>query len=299
MKKLLKIIGILALAFVAAICVAAAGVYFASNAKLKKPYEVTVRPVAALTTPEALERGRHLAVTRGCTTCHGDNFAGTVVIDDPAMGLIAAPNITLGTGGRGATFSDVDFVRAIKYGVAPDGHGLFLMPSEDFESLTDQDLGSIVGYVKSMPPVDQPRIPIQLGPVGRVLLLTGGVKLAPDKVDPSKMDPGTITIEPTAAYGAYVVKACVGCHGTNLSGGPIPGGAPDWPPAANLTPDAEGRVKGWSEADFINTLRTHHRPDGTELNEVMPAAFGQMDDTELKALWAYIRTMPAATTGVH
>jgi mono/diheme cytochrome c family protein len=100
-------------------------------------------------------------------------------------------------------------------------------------------------------------------------------------------------------YGRYVANGCIGCHGSNFSGGKIPVGPPDWPPASNLTPQADGRLTKWTEADFIQTLRTARRPDGTELNPVMPRLFGQMDDVELKAIWAFLQTLPAAATGVH
>jgi cytochrome c553 len=100
-------------------------------------------------------------------------------------------------------------------------------------------------------------------------------------------------------YGRYVANGCIGCHGTNFSGGKIPVGPPDWPPAANLTPHADGRLTKWTDADFIQTLRTARRPDGSELNPVMPRLFGQMDDVELKAIWAFLQTLPAAATGVH
>jgi len=79
----------------------------------------------------------------------------------------------------------------------------------------------------------------------------------------------------------------------NYSGGKIAAGPPDWPHAANLTPDPAGHLVKWTEAEFINTLRTAKRPDGTELHAAMPRAFGQMTDMELKALWLFIKTVPA------
>ena len=103
----------------------------------------------------------------------------------------------------------------------------------------------------------------------------------------------------TPAYGRYVAISCSGCHGSNYSGGKIEIGPPDWPPAANLTPDPSGRLSGWTQADFIATLRTGHRPDGSALNPVMPRAFAQMDDVELKALWSFFRTLPPVPTGVR
>ena len=79
----------------------------------------------------------------------------------------------------------------------------------------------------------------------------------------------------------------------------IEAGPPSWPQAANLTPHGSGRLSKWTEADFINTLRTAKRPEGTDLDPVMPRVFGQMDDTELKALWAFFRSLPAVATGAR
>lgn len=101
----------------------------------------------------------------------------------------------------------------------------------------------------------------------------------------------------TVAYGRYLAAGCTGCHGPNLSGGKIAIGPPDWPPAANLTPHASGRLRNWSEADLLHAMRQARRPDGSALNPVMPAVFGNMTDVELRALWQYLRTLPPAATG--
>lgn len=62
---------------------------------------------------------------------------------------------------------------------------------------------------------------------------------------------------------------------------------------------SRGRLSKWSDADFIKTICTGKRPDGTELNPVMPRTFGQMDDGELKALWAFFKTTSPVATGVR
>ena len=78
-----------------------------------------------------------------------------------------------------------------------------------------------------------------------------------------------MTAGPTAEYGAYVAAVgCKGCHGQTLAGGPIEGGAPDWPPAADLT--RTGPTATWTEADFTQLLHTGKRPDGSPVNVVMP-----------------------------
>jgi hypothetical protein len=82
----------------------------------------------------------------------------------------------------------------------------------------------------------------------------------------------------------------MGCHGPEFKGGPIPGGDPNWPPAANLTPDALG---GWTEAQFLAALRTGKNPSGAELRPPMVIRYtAQFTDAELKALWAYLQSLP-------
>jgi len=88
------------------------------------------------------------------------------------------------------------------------------------------------------------------------------------------------------------VGGCTGCHGPELVGGPSH--EPGAPPAANLTPAGIGT---WTEADFFKALRSGVRPDGTAINPAMPwASSGRMTDDELRALWLYLRTVPAKET---
>jgi hypothetical protein len=207
--------------------------------------------------------------------------------------------LTKGRGSRTAQFKDEDWVRAIRHGVGPDGKGLFLMPSEEYAHLSDADLGAVIAYLKTAPSVDRDRVPIQLGPVARVLVGTGKMKLSPEVIDHANLKPPVVEPGVTLDYGRYLSVGCIGCHGPNFSGGKIAIGPPDWPPAANLTPHADSRVAKWSEGDFITALRTAKRPDGVELNPAMPRAFGNMDDTELKALWLFLKSLPAVPMGVR
>jgi mono/diheme cytochrome c family protein len=218
-------------------------------------------------------------------------------MNNGAMGRIDGPNLTRGQGGVPATFSDTDWERAIRHGIATNGRGLFLMPSTDYAQFSAEDMGALIAYLKSLPPVDHPRVPVALGPVSRALLAFGKIKLAADEIDHASLKPMTAKPGETAEYGHYLAISCTGCHGPNLSGGKIAAGPPEWPPAANLTPDPSGRLGKWTEANFLQVLRTAKRPDGTELHPAMPRAFGQMTETELKALWLYIKTLPAAATG--
>jgi cytochrome c553 len=103
---------------------------------------------------------------------------------------------------------------------------------------------------------------------------------------------------PSVELGDHIVQVCRGCHGPQLSGGKL-AGDPDMPIVANLTPHETG-LKSWSEGDFIRALREGKRKDGTDINKMMPwQAYGQMTDTELKAVWAYLRTVPPREKGNH
>jgi len=299
MKTALKIAGFALAGLVVLIVILAVGVYLGSNAKLKQTFTVSVVPVAAPAGAAAIARGEHLATTRGCRECHGADLAGHTVFDNGAMGRVDAPNLTSGTGGLPRNWTDADYVRAVRHGVAPDGRGLFLMPSEDYATFSDDDMGALIAFLKSIPPVDKPSGPIVLGPVARALLALGKIRLAAEKIDHAAVKAAVVAPAVTVDYGRYLATGCIGCHGGNFSGGKITVGPPDWPPAANLTPHADGRIAKWSEADFIKALRTAKRPDGSEINSVMPRVFAQLDEVELKALWLFLKTLPAAATGSH
>lgn len=299
MPRILTVLGYTAVGLATVVAGAATFVYISSNAKLKQSFSVTPRPVAILTDATALARGKHLAETRGCNECHGKDYAGDKVIEDGAMGKVYGPNLTRGKGSRTAAFKDEDWVRAIRHGVGPDGRGLFIMPSEEYQHFSDPDLGALIGFLKSVPPVDRERVAIELGPVSRVLLTANKIKLPAATIDHANVRPAAVPTGVTVEYGRYVAAGCIGCHGPNFSGGKIEVGPPSWPEAANLTPHESGRLAKWSEADFLNVIRTGKRPDGTEVNPVMPRAFGRMDDTELKAMYAYFRTLPPLEKGTR
>lgn len=292
LKVLLRLL--VGLTFFAALL--AAFVYWRSAAVLRQRFAVAPPPAAAPAVPD-LANGHHLAATRGCFDCHGPDLGGAVVINSGAMGLISGPNLTRGRGGLPATFSTADFERAIRHGVAPGGRGLFLMPAEDYAHLTADDMADLIGYVQSVPPVDRVGAPLRFGPVTRALLATGKMRLAAAEIDHAALRPDVVARGVTPAYGRYVAAACAGCHGERFSGGKIAVGPPSWPPAANLTP--AGDLARWTEADFLATLRTGRKPDGTGLNPVMPRNLGLMDDVELKAVWSYLRTLPPVATGSH
>lgn len=249
--------------------------------------------------PAQVERGRHLAVTRGCTDCHGDDLAGRVVIDAGPVGLYVAANLT--PAGAGAGMDANHFEHAVRHGVGRDGRPLRFMPATDFAAMGDDDVAALYAYVKSVPPATRELPETWIGPLGRVLYLFDQVPvlLTAESVDHAAASAPRVApvVAATADYGRYLAQGCTGCHGERFAGGRIPGAPPDLPIAANLTPDPSG-LGAWSEADFMRAIRDGKRPDGSAIDPFMPwKSLGHMTDTELRALYAYLRSLPPLPRG--
>ena len=295
-KKVLKWIGIALGSLVGLLAIAVVVIYLLGTARLNKKYEV---PVEAITVPvdaQSVERGGHLATIFICTRCHSDNMGGQVYFEIPGMVSIPTPNLTSGSGGVGATFRDEDFVRAVRYGVGYDGKALFLMPAKAYHYLSDEDLGLVIAYLKSLPPVDNPLPERRVELLGRVMMGAGMFPpFSADQIDHSSPPPAAIATGVTVTYGEYLAHICTECHGPNLNGAPFgPPGQEVLTP--NLTPG--GALSAWSEQDFMNTMHTGVTPSGRTLNEEMPwKYFGKMTDDELKALWMYLHSLPALEQG--
>lgn len=244
-----------------------------------------------------IARGAHLtSAVVMCQDCHGPDLAGRVLIDDPAMGRIETPNLTAGKGGIGNRITDAQLVKTIRHSVGHDDRQLLVMPA--FNKLSLDDLTAVVSFVRSRPAVDKEHGPMQLGPVAKMLIATGVAPFFPsDSIDhrAGPMSPGEPA--PTKEYGQYLtqVAGCASCHGPGFSGGKIADGDPKWPPAANITPTG---LKAYDEAKFIKALRTGERPSGVTINEAMPWKYTKnMTDVELKALWAYLQSVPPKEFG--
>jgi mono/diheme cytochrome c family protein len=191
-------------------------------------------------------------------------------------------------------------VRAIRHGIGVDGKPLVFMPSHEYYYFNDDDLGKIIAYIKQVPPVDNEAPAPSPGPLFRFLFLTGELTmLAPaELIDHDAPRPSAVETGETLEFGEYLAVGCIGCHGDNYSGGPIPGMPPDTPPAANLTPDPATGLGDWTEEDFVVAMRQGKRPDGTTIDPFMPwPNFSQMTDEELGALWLYLQSLPARPYG--
>ena len=140
--------------------------------------DVTERELTAIATERAVARGKHLASSfYACAECHGQDFGGGVMVDDPAMGRLLGPNLTTGAGSRTLTYTAADGDRMVRHGVKPDGHAS-PMPSRDFFSMSDRELSDLVSYIRSLPPVDKTVPAVSLGPVSKILIATGRFPLS-------------------------------------------------------------------------------------------------------------------------
>ena len=217
--------------------------------------------------------------------------------DDPVFGRLVPTNLTSGKGGVGGAYTDVDFVRAIRHGIGKDGRALIVMPSEFFNKFSDEDLGAIVAYLKSAPPVDNELPATRLGPLGRVITLVEGGLLPATIIDhdaPRPVPPTVGVNREYGEYGEYIAVVCSACHGEDLSGGPLPGAEPGDPVAANITVLARS---GWNEDNFKSFLRTGTTHYGKQVdNEYMPwKSFARMTDDEIDALWLFMASLTPVT----
>jgi len=302
MQRVVRVIvrGVAAVAAVA--IVLAAALYVGSEMKLRRRHELPHHaPFVGLATADStvIARGRHLAgPIAKCVDCHGDDYSGRVFIDDPALGRYAGPNLTRGANGLGASLTDADFELAIRHGMDHNGHNLVFMPSRAFNHFGDEDVAAVIAYVRQVPPVDHTVPASRVGPVGRALLLAGQIPLLDAAgLDQQLLHAPAPRVGPTAAYGAYLsqVGGCAGCHRDNFEGGRVPGTPPSFKPAANLTPTGIGT---WTEADFVRALRQGLGPAGVPIDTFMPFRLTKaMTDTEIDALWAYLKTVPPAPMG--
>ena len=264
------------------------------TSRLNKTYDIQPANVSIPEDAAAIERGAYI-YSFSCAGCHGEDGSGYVVMDDPALGYIPGPNLTPGQGGAGSTFSEVDFVRAIRHGVDPDGKPLMIMSSRAYRYLSEADLGAIITYVQDFAAVDNDLGDKNLKPPGRILLALGafGDILAAEVIDHDAPIPSSPAQGATVEYGEYLVKTgdCATCHGPNLAGmqGPEPGA----PYSTNLTPG--GVLAIWSAEEFIETMRSGTTPYGRELDpDFMPwKSVGKMTEDDMTAMFLYLQSLPA------
>ncbi len=298
MKKILRAIAWSVGALLALVIVAGCALYFYTQRGMDRKYAIAGHAVHVPADSLALLRGEHVATALSkCVDCHGADLGGRQFIDVPPVARLYAANLTRGAGGVGGVLSDLDWERAIRHGVKPDGSALLFMPSLEFQHLSDDDVGALIAYLKSRPPVDREPAKNSVGPIGRLLYAKGDLVLLPVERVAHEAHPSSPPAAVTAEYGRYLAEigGCKGCHGEGLSGGRIPGTPPDWKPAANITPTGIGH---YTEEDFFRALREGKRPGGVAIDSLMPYRFTKlMTDDEIRAVWLFLKTVPPKPYG--
>jgi mono/diheme cytochrome c family protein len=262
-------------------------------------------------TPARLERGRYLVTSAqaACIICHSplDASGGELKVKDGMMlagrnwepdgaPFVTAPNLTsdpeTGIGAR----TDDQIARAIREGISHDGRALFpIMPYQKFRNMSDEDLASIVVYLRSVPPIKNPMPPTNVPfPLSRLI---NGV---PEPVQA----PVTADLSTPEKRGQYIttLSVCADCHtptddqGNVVAGMDFAGGTTmsfsgvKAVASANLTPSVNG-IPYYTEDLFIETIRTG-KVRSRQLNPMMPTRyFRNFTDQDLKDVFAYLKSL--------
>ena len=274
------------------------------NLKYERPYPA----ITATTDSNVILRGKHLIFGAAhCADCHSKanadslirlgeeiNLSGGVVFDLP-VGKIYSKNITPDKETGIGNYTDAEIARALRYGVHPDGTVVFdFMP---FHDLSDEDMTAIISYLRAQKPVKHKV------PDNSLNLLGKAVKAFMVKpVGPRGDVPGTMKKDSSAIYGAYLannVANCGGCHtqrtlSGEFTGEPYAGGNDiDGFITPNITTDSSSKMFGWTEKNFMDRFR---------MGKLIPKSpmpwqsFGRMSDQELKAIYAYLKTLDPVKT---
>ena len=261
--------------------------------------------------PARMERGEYIVRSvAGCLFCHSELDPGTRGLPIKAghtgagrswasegIPWMSAPNITpdreTGAGG----WTDDAIARAVREGIGHDGRTLFpIMPYGNYRKMSDEDLASVVTYIRSLPAVRQAQAPPEIPfPVNRF------INAVPQPIHEPVPAPDLST---PAKRGAYLttMASCADCHtpmdarGQFIPGMDFAGGntflheGREPRAAANITPAVNG-IPYYTEDLFLETIRTG-RVRERELSDVMPwGHYRGMTDEDLKAIFAHLKTL--------
>ena len=292
MKKVLKwtayILGSLIL------IVLLASLFFSSkfNKEFEKVIALEPQPVAIPTDSVSIERGRILSVD--CRSCHGVDLGGNVFFDDPSIGVLPASNLTRSEGSETQEYTDLDFVRAIRHGLNKSGNKLMVMPSASLSHMSDQDLGCLIAFIKSLPKVERTFEKRKFTYLSQAMAGAGlfGDLYHYDIIDHenAKNIPAP-TVGNSVEYGSYLIKikGCSECHQKDLKGGNSPD--PVSPPVPDIS--NSGSVGKWTLEQFTSVFRTGTTPEGKVLDgKFMPfAGLSAHSDEEIEAVYNYIKSL--------
>ncbi len=260
-------------------------------------------------TPERLARGRYLAnAVTGCMYCHSEHDwsapgaplvasklgAGENFVLAGLPGKLIAPNLTPDAATGSGTWTDDQLARAIREGIGHDGRTLFpLMPYEHFRNLSDEDLASVVVYLRSLTAVRNalPQSEIDFPVKYLIRNAPQPVTSVPDNASNDPVKRGEHLVD---------ISGCSDCHTPQKRGQPLPGldfaggfelsGPFGTVTSANITPDPSG-ISYYDENLFMQMMRTG-KVGARTLSPIMPwLMMSNLTDDDLKAIFAYLRTL--------
>lgn len=289
MIRLLRVLAGLVLVALVLVVAVVALLWSQGRGTLNRAVDRRVPAIAALTDSASIARGAHLADI-ACTVCHGAGetlpLSGldTAFIDSPVFATLHPANLT--PGGALQRYDDGRLARAIREGIDAEGRPLVLMPAHAFHGMSDRDLGSLIGFLRSQPAITKPTRPRNIGPIAGILLATRQI---PTSMQPPVESVAHVEEAPTAEYGRYLapIYGCTECHGANLRGLP-PGNANGPPPGPDLIQVAH-RVP---LETFERALRHGEGTNGNPLASTMPwRIYARLHDVEVQAIYAYLKTL--------
>ena len=256
--------------------------------------------------------GKRLAVAADCVACHtapeGKPFAGGYPLSSP-MGVIYSTNITPSKTAGIGNYSNEQFARAVRDGVAADGTHLYpAMPYTSYAKMTDSDIAALYDYfMKEVQPVDTPSAKTQLAfpfnirasMIGWNLLFHSDARFKPDASKSAEVNRGD-----------YLVNAlahCDTCHTPRNflmgadSGKPLGGGSLGSWYAPNISSDKVNGIGAWSNDEIVAYLRTGHVAGKAQaagpMAEAIEHSLQYLGDSDLKAIAAYLQQTPAVKSG--
>jgi mono/diheme cytochrome c family protein len=298
MKKTFRWIGIILGSLVGLILLAGVVLFAMGNSRLTKTYDFPASGIVAPTDATSIEAGKH-RVQALCTDCHGEDLGGVVGWTSVGpLATIDSANLTSGEGGIAEEFvTDEDYVNAIRHGIDPKGKPIYMPAVAAFQYVSDEELGAMIAYLKTIPPVDRKTNGSQFTTLGRIIVGAGMFGNLPVEDASHQNQVAEPEVGISVKYGGYLVATgdCRACHGQELAGGSYPDPSVTTP-IPNLTPG--GELGAWAEAQFIQTMRTGITPGGHAINaELMPyKQIGSLTDVELQAIWMYLQALPKTGT---
>lgn len=275
--KVLRFAGYTLAVLLALAVLAALGLYLASERILRAPATATPAHLAAPTAAQRADAHRQLRVL-GCLNCHGAGLQGRLFFDEPGVARLHAPNLTR----IAAKASDADLERAIRQGIGHAGKPLFVMPSQQYQFLTDGEVAALIEAIRGFPVGGEQMPPLKVGPLGRLGVVTGKFATAPALMQAYRAE-RLPELDPGLAHARHVIETnCTECHGPGLHGKEVKPGtlAPDLVAALSYDPD-----------QFRTLLRTGTAVGGRRLGmmaDVARSDFRALTDAEIDGIHAYL-----------